>query len=86
MTEEDCKKVATHMRDVWDTETKKAAVADGVAADKAADVIRSEREKLLQNWTVECKKELEGRRVDAKEMDCLLKAPTIEAVNKCAEL
>ena len=86
MTENDCRKVADHMGDVYDAEAKKAVPADGAATEKTTEIINGERSKLLESWAVECKKELEGRRIDSKEMDCLLKAPTIEAINKCAEL
>jgi len=86
MTEEDCQKVAANMREVWAAESKKAAPADGPAAEKAAAVIKAEGERLVGDWTVECKKELQGRRVDPKEMDCLMKAKSIEQINKCAEL
>ena len=86
MTDDDCRKVADHLREVWNTEAKKAAPEGGEAATKADAVIRSEGESLVQDWTAECKKELEGRRVDPKEMDCLLKTKTVEEITKCAEL
>ena len=86
MTEDDCQKVAAHMRRVWDTEAKKAAPADGEAAPRAAAVIKAEGERLVNDWSIECKKELMGRRIDGKELDCLLGAESIEQINKCADL
>lgn len=86
MTEDDCNKVAANMRDVWSAEAKKAAPAEGPAAEKASVVIKSEGEKIVGDWLLECKKELMGRRVDPKEMDCLLGAKSIAEINKCAEL
>src|SRR5262245_2938770 len=86
MTEEDCQKVASNMRTVWDAESKKAAPADGVPPERAAAVIKAEGERLVNDWTVECKKELMGRRIDPKELDCLADAQSIEQINKCSEL
>jgi hypothetical protein len=86
MTEDDCQKVAANMRRVWDAESTKAAPADGVPAERAAAVIKAEGERLVNDWTIECKKELMGRRIDGKELDCLGEAQSIEQINKCAEL
>jgi hypothetical protein len=86
ITEEDCRKVAGNMREVWLAEAKKAAPADSATAEKANAVIKAEADKLVADWSGECKKELQGRRVDSKEMDCLFSAKTIADVNKCAGL
>jgi hypothetical protein len=86
ITDDDCKKITENMRDVWATEAKKAAPTDGAGAEKAAGVIRAEGDKLTADWSAECKKELLGRRVDPKEMDCLLKAKSVDQITKCAEL
>jgi hypothetical protein len=84
VSEDDCVKIKENMREAWSAESKKAA-GEGPAADKAAGVIKSEGEKLVTDWMAECKKELMGRRVDPKEMACLLKAKSIAAINKCSE-
>ena len=86
MTEDDCQRVAANMRRVWDAESKKAQAPDGVPADRAEAVIKAEGERLVNDWTIECKKELQGRRIDAKELDCLEGAQSIEQINKCADL
>ena len=86
MTDDDCQKVAGTMRQVWLAEAQKAALTEGPAAEKAQAVVRSEAEKLVTDWSAECKKELQGRRVDPKEMDCLLHAKSIVDVHHCAEL
>jgi len=86
MTEEDCRKVGDNMRSIWLAEAKKATPPGGPASEKAPAVIRSEADKVGADWAVECKKELEGRRVDGKEMECLLKATTIAEIHKCSEL
>lgn len=83
VTEDDCNKIKDNMREAWATESKKAST-DGPGAEKAAGVIRTEGEKLTVDWMAECKKELMGRRVDPKEMDCLLKARSIAQINKCS--
>src|ERR1700761_4012228 len=83
ITDDDCKKITDNMREVWATEAKKAAPAEGSAgADKATGVIKDEGDKLSADWSAECKKELLGRRVDPKEMECLLKAKSIEQITK----
>ena len=74
------------MREAWALESRKAAPTEGPAAAMAAEAIETEGERLVNDWTVECKKELEGRRVDPKEMDCLAAAKTLEQINTCAEL
>ena len=84
VTDDDCVKVKENMRAAWAAESKKAA-GEGPGADKASAVIKSEGEKLVTDWMAECKKELAGRRVDPKEMACLLKAKTIAEINKCSE-
>ena len=86
MSDDDCKKVGQNMRQVWDAEARKSIPQNGVVADKAAAVIRSEGDKLVSDWSTECKKELEGRRVDAKEVDCLLEAKTVAEIHRCADL
>ncbi|MFT3771307.1 MAG: hypothetical protein QM820_38315 [Minicystis sp.] len=83
VSEDDCLKVKENMREAWAAESKKAAT-EGPGAEKAAAVVRAEGEKLVGDWMAECKKELMGRRVDPKEMDCLLKAKTIAQINKCS--
>jgi hypothetical protein len=86
MTDDDCRKVADSMREVWLAEAKKAAPPEGPSLEKAQAVIRSESEKLVTDWSAECRKELQGRRVDPKEMSCLLKAKSVDEVHRCAEL
>lgn len=83
VTEDDCVKIKENMRDAWAAESKRAA-ENGPAPEKATAVVNAEGAKLVSDWMGECKKELMGRRVDPKEMDCLLKARTIGEINKCA--
>jgi hypothetical protein len=85
LSEEHCRKIADNLREAWQTESQKAAAAEGVKSDRATAVINAEGDKLVADWSSECKKELEGRRVDPKEVDCLLQARTIEQINKCSE-
>lgn len=86
MSDDDCRQVADSMREVWLAEAKKAAPSEGPTVEKAQAVIRSESEKLVTEWSAECKKELQGRRVDPKEMSCLLKSKSLEEMRRCAEL
>jgi hypothetical protein len=85
VTEEDCTQIKDNMRAAWTAEAKKAAPEGGAGAEKAAGVVRSEGDKLVADWMAECKKELMGRRVEPKEMDCLLHAKTIADINKCGD-
>jgi hypothetical protein len=84
VTDDDCRKVGANMLQIWQAESAKAASTDGADSEKARNVIKSEGDKLVTDWSTECK-ELTGRRVDANEIDCLLRAKSIEQVNKCAE-
>jgi hypothetical protein len=85
MADDDCQKVATHLREVWDVEAKKAAPTEGPAAAKASAVIQAEGDKVVGEFLGECKKDLAGRRVDAEEVACILAAQTIEAVTQCGK-
>lgn len=83
VTEDDCVKIKENMRDAWAAESKRATES-GPAPEKAKAVVLAEGEKLVTDWMGECKKELMGRRVDPKEMECLLKARTLAEINKCS--
>lgn len=80
----DCRKVADHLGEVWASEAKKEE-ADGAGKEKAADVIRQEGERLTREWVDECKKDLVGKRVEEKELTCLLATKTMAEIQKCAE-
>ncbi len=86
VTVDDCTHIKDNMREAWATEARKASPADGPAADKAAAVVKTEGDKLVNDWMAECKRELMGRRVEPKEMDCLLQAKTLGDIGKCGEL
>jgi hypothetical protein len=83
VTKDDCDRVGTHMRKVWDAEARASAPASGPADEKSVSVIRSEGDRMSREWTDQCKKELEGQRVDERELDCLLAAGTIAAIQDC---
>jgi len=85
LTEDDCRKVADSLQQAWKDEAKKAAPTDGPAADKAAGVVRSEEERLVSEWTAECKRDLVGHPVEPRELDCLLAARTLAHITQCAE-
>src|SRR5436309_2323576 len=86
VSEADCKKIGDNMEEVWNAEAKKLAPADGATLDKAASVIKAEGDRVQNDWAGQCKKELLGRRVDPKEVDCLVNAKSIDAISRCAEL
>jgi hypothetical protein len=85
VTVDDCAHIKDNMREAWTAEAKKAAPTDAAGSEKAAAVIKAEGEKLATDWTDECKKDLMGRRVEPKEMACLLDAKTLAAISKCSE-
>jgi hypothetical protein len=85
MTDDSCRRVGENMLQIWQSESAKAASTDGADSDKARNVIKSEGDKLVNDWSTECKKELLGRRVDPKELDCVLRATSIEQINTCAK-
>jgi hypothetical protein len=85
LSEDDCRKIADNLREAWQAESQKTAAAEGVKGDKVAAAIKAEGDKLVSDWSFDCKKELEGRRVDPKELECLRQARTIEQINRCGE-
>jgi hypothetical protein len=84
MNDEDCRRLGAGLRDVWVAEAARAALSNGTTNDKARGVMASQADKLVADWSAGCKKELEGRKVNAKEVDCLFKAKTIADVGQCA--
>lgn len=84
VNETDCRKVADHLGNVWNAEAKKEEI-DGPGKEKAVEVIRLEGDRLSREWMEECKKELVGKRVEARELDCLLATKSMADIQKCAE-
>ena len=84
MTSSDCGRVGDHLRAVWDSEAGLALPADVPKSERAQNAIRGEGEKMQTEWLAQCRRELEGRKVDEKEVDCLMAAKTIEAIQGCA--
>jgi hypothetical protein len=84
VAEADCRKVADHLGEVWTAEAKKEET-DGPGREKAVDVIRQEGERLTREWMDECKKDLVGKRVEPKELDCLLATKTMADIQRCAD-
>jgi hypothetical protein len=83
MTGAECEKVGTHLRTVWDTEAATSLPSDLPKSDRAQNAIKAEGEKMQQEWLAQCKRELEGRKVDPREVECLLAAKTIDAIQQC---
>jgi len=84
MTESDCVRVGEHLRVVWEGELARATPESGAASDRGALVAGAEGEKVASAWTTQCKREVEGRRFDPTEFDCLLGAKSITEVGACA--
>ena len=85
VTEDDCTRIKDNMREAWAEECKKNAPTEGAGTEKAAAVMKAEEERLANDWMGECRKELMGRRVEPKEMDCMLQAKTLVSIGKCGE-
>jgi hypothetical protein len=84
LSDGDCRRVADHLGEVWAAEAKKEE-AEGPGKEKAAEVIRQEGERLAREWVDDCKKDMVGKRVEEKELGCLLAAATMADIQKCAE-
>lgn len=84
VSETDCRKVADHLGEIWRTEAK-SEESDGPGKEKAQDVIRQEGERLSREWVDDCRKDLVGKRVEEKELNCLLATKTMADVQKCTE-
>jgi hypothetical protein len=87
MTDDDCRRVGESLQRAWRDEVQKATPegGNGQASAKAAGVVRSEEERLVSDWAAECKRDLVGKRVDEKELACLLGAKSLEQIGKCSE-
>ena len=84
VSEGDCRKVAEHLGGVWTAEAKKEET-EGPGKEKAADVIRQEGERFTREWMDDCKKDLVGKRVEEKELACLLETKTLADIQSCTE-
>ncbi len=47
-------------------------------------MIKAEGDRIESEWSADCRRELEGRKVDDKEVECILKAGSIAAIQLCA--
>ena len=85
MTEGDCERVGKHLSEVWDAEIDATKpIDDGPKSDRAKLVMAGERERMQGEWMTQCRRELDGRQVDDKELDCLLTAKSIADIQGCA--
>src|SRR4051812_5433372 len=67
----DCRKIADHLGEVWTAEAK-SDETEGPGKEKAVDVIRQEGEHFTRDWIEGCKRDLVGKRVEEKDLTCLL--------------
>lgn len=84
VSDADCRKIADHLGEVWTTEAH-ADETDGPGKEKASEVIRQEGDRFARDWVDGCKKDLVGKRVEEKDLACLLATKTMADVQKCAE-
>ncbi len=86
MTDADCDRVGKHMRSVWDAEaTATAPETTPQSTERARLVLKGEGDRMQAEWTAECRRELEGRKVDGQEVECILAAKTIDQIQACAQ-
>jgi hypothetical protein len=85
ISEDDCRAIGANLREAWQAETKDLKTTPGPVTDKASGVIKSEGEKLVADWSSECRNKLQGREVDGKELRCLHRAKTLAELRKCSE-
>jgi hypothetical protein len=88
MTQSDCERIGTHLREIWDADVAAAAPRseDERPSELADLVIKSHRERISNEWMNQCRRELEGRPVDDKEIECILSAKAIADVQACASM
>ena len=85
MTEAECKRVGAHLRGVWDAEATAASPTEGVvASERAKNAIKSEGDKMEADWLSQCRRELEGRTVDTREVECIFGSKTVAEIQSCA--
>lgn len=84
VTEDDCRKIADHLREAWAAETKGVSPGESPTGAKAAAVVKSEGEKLVGGWSAECRDRLIGTPADTREMKCLLGAKTLPELRLCS--
>jgi len=85
VTEEDCRQVGEHLREVWTAEAKFPQTG-GASADKAVAVIKSQGSALEESWKTQCRKELIGTPRASGEFSCMLHAKTLADVKACATI
>ena len=83
MTASDCERVGKHMRDVWDAEADASAPEKGPQSERAKHTIKSVGEKMQTDWRSQCERELEGRKVDEQEVECILASKTVADLQRC---
>ena len=83
MTASDCERVGKHMREVWDAEAEASAPEKGPKSERAKHTIKSVGEKMQTDWRSQCERELEGRKVDEQEVDCILGSKTTADLQRC---
>lgn len=84
VTEDDCHKIADHLREAWAAETKGVSSGESPTGAKAAAVVKGEGEKLVGGWSAECRDKLVGTPADTREMKCLLGAKTLSELRLCS--
>jgi hypothetical protein len=85
VTENDCRSLAAHLREVWTAEAKFPDKA-GPSAEKAVAVIKSEGAKLEESVVVTCKRDYMGKPRASGEFSCLSQAKTYAEVQACATI
>jgi hypothetical protein len=87
MTDAECERVGKHMRAVWDADVDASAPEVKPADNERAKlVIKGEGDRLEREWMAQCRRDLEGRQVDPKEVACILRGKTIADIQACGAM
>ncbi len=85
VTEDECRSLGAHVREVWTSEAKFPENA-GASAEKAVGVIKSEGQKLEESVVAACKREYLGKPKASGEFSCLSRTRTFAEVQTCATI
>lgn len=85
VTEEDCRSLGAHLREIWTAEAKFPQTATP-SAEKAVAVIKSEGAKLEESVIATCKRDYMGKPKASGEFSCLSRAKTYADVQACATI
>ncbi len=82
LTSAECQAVATRIEVAYRAEAKQLGPHPTEPSQGAA-VIEQEAARVRADWLTECERDVVGKPVDERELECMLQASTLEDVRKC---